>query len=278
MQFSEHLLKNTSFKNIPGIYAIRNAITGQLYIGCAENLYKRCRTHRICLRGGYHGNLYLQRSWKKYGENNFEFLLVELTDLELLKEREKIWIKEFHSDQLKNGFNMTEGGDGCPVLCKESRLRRQIACREASNTPEERKRRTEVAKRYWESSAGAERKKETSEQWKKDNPMKFFVKKFGVTNPVFVPEINEKRLVGLRKPENRARQSQFMAMNNPSSRPEVKEKRRIQLLQHNPMKGRIWIRRGLEEQTVSPTEFLALQNAGWEKGRIPITLVKDKLA
>jgi group I intron endonuclease len=61
------------FQNHSGIYEIRNLINNKIYIGQASNLRKRENDHFEQLRRDKHKNLYLQRSFNKYGEDNFVF-------------------------------------------------------------------------------------------------------------------------------------------------------------------------------------------------------------
>lgn len=60
-----------------GIYVIRNLINDNIYIGSSVNIKKRFCQHRNSLRKNKHHNKYLQRSWNKYGEENFEFIVIE---------------------------------------------------------------------------------------------------------------------------------------------------------------------------------------------------------
>ena len=59
------------------IYQITNKINGKIYIGSTNNLSKRWNNHRSKLRNGKHENDYLQQAWNKYGEDAFEFSIVE---------------------------------------------------------------------------------------------------------------------------------------------------------------------------------------------------------
>jgi group I intron endonuclease len=56
-----------------GIYAIRNAVTGQAYIGSSDNIAQRLSRHQRNLRAGTHPNPRLQRAWIKYGSDAFDF-------------------------------------------------------------------------------------------------------------------------------------------------------------------------------------------------------------
>ena len=56
-----------------GIYKITNTVNGKIYIGSAVDLSRRKRDHFWSLRKGTHCNAYLQKSFNKYGENNFSF-------------------------------------------------------------------------------------------------------------------------------------------------------------------------------------------------------------
>lgn len=75
------------------IYQILNIKNSKFYIGSAKNFKDRKRRHLQSLRNGNHFNAHLQRSFNKYGENNFEFLILEeLENIGLLIEKEQFWI------------------------------------------------------------------------------------------------------------------------------------------------------------------------------------------
>lgn len=82
---------------ISGIYSITNKIDGKFYIGSSKNLHKRWMTHRSELRRNHHCNQHLQSAWNKYGEENFEFLILEeVKNLNILKEIEQKYIDKLH--------------------------------------------------------------------------------------------------------------------------------------------------------------------------------------
>lgn len=96
-----------------GIYSITNIINGKLYIGKSKNIKSRWLDHERNLRKNKHHNDYLQNAWNKYGEVNFKFDVVEITDEECkLDELEIYYIKQFNSTNDNYGYNIREGGDG----------------------------------------------------------------------------------------------------------------------------------------------------------------------
>jgi group I intron endonuclease len=97
-----------------GIYGILNLSNGKVYIGQTTNLEKRSSNHFWHLRKGTHRNSHLQRAFKKYGENNFKFCILEKISEEFLDERERIWIAYFRD--LALSYNLDYGG----VLNKHS--------------------------------------------------------------------------------------------------------------------------------------------------------------
>ena len=97
---------------IIGIYCIRNKINGKRYIGLSEDIYFRWYHHKYYLDKGIHDNEYLQRSWDKYGEDNFEFEILETCKPEELPMIEKQYIDKFDTfNNRDNGYNLQSGGD-----------------------------------------------------------------------------------------------------------------------------------------------------------------------
>jgi group I intron endonuclease len=74
-----------------GIYAIIHRETGRCYVGQANLISKRWNCHRYELRKGVHHSRYLQRCWDKYGEDAFDFMILEECSPEQLTEREISW-------------------------------------------------------------------------------------------------------------------------------------------------------------------------------------------
>lgn len=86
-------------KKISGIYYIKNKINNKIYIGSSKNIYNRKAQHYSELRGNYHENIFLQRSWNKYGEENFEFgILEEVKNINELYAREQFYIDKYYDN------------------------------------------------------------------------------------------------------------------------------------------------------------------------------------
>ena len=96
-------------EHISGIYKIENLINHKLYIGQSDDLYRRRDAHFNELKGNRHYNQHLQRSYNKYGKDNFKFNIVEKCNVDLLDEREIYWIQYF--DSFNNGYNQNLGGN-----------------------------------------------------------------------------------------------------------------------------------------------------------------------
>jgi group I intron endonuclease len=59
------------------IYKIINVVNNKFYVGSTTNKKVRFRQHRKLLRGNRHHCKHLQAAWNKYGEDKFEFVVVE---------------------------------------------------------------------------------------------------------------------------------------------------------------------------------------------------------
>ena len=93
-----------------GIYMIQNKVNNKIYIGQAVDIEDRWGEHRRGLRGGYHDNTHLQRSWNKYGEENFEFTILLECDESDLNMYEEYYIFELMTYDPRAGYNKDYGG------------------------------------------------------------------------------------------------------------------------------------------------------------------------
>ena len=59
------------------------------------------------LRSGKHQNIFLQRSFNKYGEYNFDFSILEYgSDLDEIRQKEQKWIDNLDACDQKKGYNL----------------------------------------------------------------------------------------------------------------------------------------------------------------------------
>lgn len=90
-----------------GVYKITNLINDKIYVGSANNLRARWHRHRSELSKNKHHNKHLQSSWNKYGEDCFEFRVIEIVDnISILQNREQYWLDTLKSYDRQNGYNI----------------------------------------------------------------------------------------------------------------------------------------------------------------------------
>lgn len=95
------------------IYKITNKINGNIYIGqTIQTLTQRWCNHVYAALTEGHKDYTcpLHNAIRKYGEENFEKIILEECSIEELNDREKYWIQYYNS--YNNGYNATLGGDG----------------------------------------------------------------------------------------------------------------------------------------------------------------------
>lgn len=110
-----------------GIYIIKNKINNKCYIGKSINIENRLQYgHLKLLNNNKHYNKYLQDSWNKYGNINFEFNIVEECKEKELNQKEKYWINYYKSNDREHGYNLTIGGDGLNNPSREVRKKISI--------------------------------------------------------------------------------------------------------------------------------------------------------
>lgn len=90
-----------------GIYCIKNLINGRVYVGSSARIRRRLTGHRCLLRKNAHDSPKLQYGWNHYGEDAFEFSILETVsgpEAELLA-REQHWIDKLHAADPECGYN-----------------------------------------------------------------------------------------------------------------------------------------------------------------------------
>lgn len=92
-----------------GIYKIVNKLNNKYYLGSSKNFHVRKLKHFNELRKGKHHNIYLQRAFNKYGEENFEFIILE--ECENTFEREQELLNNLDLKLCYNVSLSASGGD-----------------------------------------------------------------------------------------------------------------------------------------------------------------------
>ena len=82
-----------------------NKANKKFYIGSSNDIYRRLREHKKDLRDCCHDNEHLQNAWKKYGENNFDFKIIEECDNAIQFEREQFYLNTLNPFD-NNGYNI----------------------------------------------------------------------------------------------------------------------------------------------------------------------------
>ena len=150
--------------NCPGIYVIKNSINGKIYVGKSKNCYKRLHQHLTDIKidnRNYNENCHLLNAFKKYGEDNFEYYLVEKFDQsdenleKILSERELYWMKELDSLNREKGYNLRYDSQG-KCFCSE----------------DTKKKVSERAKKDWENGSHANHSDKLKEYWKDNDERK----------------------------------------------------------------------------------------------------------
>jgi group I intron endonuclease len=106
-----------------GVYSIYNKTTGKQYIGSTTMRFQKRFWHHINqLRKNKHKNSYLQHAWNRYGEDDFEFKILEICSKENCLKKEQEYL-----DTYNLLYNINPLASGTPNLSKETIIKRNIA-------------------------------------------------------------------------------------------------------------------------------------------------------
>ena len=225
-------------EKICGIYCIQNKVNQKRIIGQSIDMYSRWKQHKSKLIKNKHYNKYLQRAWNKYGEENFEFSILEECEnkKEILNEREIYWIAFYNTflNRFK-GYNETPGGDG---LSKVSQYIKNKISKTLSGRKLSMKHRQNISKylkgRSYEQRFGEEKasklKKEMSIRMTINNPMK------GKTCPnyIFIPLETKLKIIEYYTKENMTlfKISTILNINNTRKIKEILLENNIEITKH----------------------------------------------
>ena len=110
------------------VYGIENLINHKIYIGkTIHTLEERIQRHKWGKKS------LISRAMRKYGFENFVYIVLEECETaEKLNEREIYWIAKLNCKK-PNGYNMTDGGEGCLGFHHSDDAKRKIALAQMGN-------------------------------------------------------------------------------------------------------------------------------------------------
>lgn len=203
------------------IYQIKNTKTNKIYIGSAVDVNNRWIRHRSDLILGRHHSIHLQRAWEKYGEESFEFSIIEeVSESEQLIVREQYFIDLNKSANPDFGYNIspTAGSSLGVKHSDETRQKFSEVQKERYKDDEQRKLTGEKSRLAWQKEgvkeAASERMKERWSDPKEIEAQKERMKK--ITND---PVIAEKRYKGLKEYFSDPKNKDKKADNCPHKKP-----------------------------------------------------------
>lgn len=96
-------------KRIDGVYLIKNNITLRVRVGSAKDIPKRFSNYLARLRGGI-ANKQMQEDYNEYGEQSFEFIILEECAVKDLFKREQYY-QNLYDDVAKYNVNKVRNTD-----------------------------------------------------------------------------------------------------------------------------------------------------------------------
>lgn len=175
-----------------GIYQIKNIITGDFYIGSSNNINRRFYLHKYSLKKQNHHSIVLQRAFNKYGEENFEFIVLEECEKEYLINKE-----QYYLDNYNPIYNINKIAENCTgrILSEESRKKISLKNKGRKLSEDVKKRMSEYRKNNPLIFTDEIRKKISDSKKGKNNPM------YGKTYKSRVEAV-KKALTGKPRPQN----------------------------------------------------------------------------
>lgn len=110
-----------------GIYMIRNKSNGKIWIGQAKNTKIRWRVHKRDFKRNKNSP-HLQNAWNEYGEDAFEFVVLEQCECkkEVLCEREQYWLDFYQSYDHELGYNIAKIAGSCLGVKRSEETKEKI--------------------------------------------------------------------------------------------------------------------------------------------------------
>jgi len=155
----------TTGYNGPAVYVIKNLVNGKVYVGSSIKVRKRRNTHWTSLSLGKHPNAHLQAAWDLYGEQAFEFSMIEQCAEDIRLQREQFWIDTYGASDPKKGYNISHSVRSlmpAPLRSALSKLKSAPALIEGRKSP---KRRANIVKTWNDPGVRAAQSKRVKQRY-----------------------------------------------------------------------------------------------------------------
>lgn len=139
-----------------GVYCITCAINNKKYIGCSNNIYSRINQHKLYLNQNNprYENQYIIEDWNKYGNENFEYHVLEYFNKKLSKkekeDREFYWITKLNTINREKGYNLRRDcSEQGMIALDETKKRYSEALIKRFQNPKEREKIGKKSSAFW---------------------------------------------------------------------------------------------------------------------------------
>ncbi|MEH1957658.1 NUMOD3 domain-containing DNA-binding protein [Nostoc sp.] len=172
-----------------GIYAIINLDTGKRYIGSTgKNFSHRWSGHISSLRNNKHHSPRLQNAWNKYGEDKFEFKILEVVPKEEWVDNKYLMdIEQMYLDTYQPEYNIcpTAGSNLGRVWSEEYRKTMSKALKGKRHSEESKQKMSLAKKGIPISEEASNKRKSKNHKHSQESLFKMSLKKKGSNNPMY---------------------------------------------------------------------------------------------
>jgi len=146
-------------ENKPCVYMIKNTVNGKVYIGSSVDANNRYKSHTSHLKKGVHHSVRLQRSFDKYGEEAFVFIVLKYTDKNEHRKEEARVLKMLDATNPEKGYNnsdLTDLGVIRHTETSKEKMKKSQQARVVNMTDEDRTLLIKGGKKTWEGKSEEE--------------------------------------------------------------------------------------------------------------------------